>query len=83
MRRAGQTVRELTWNPSGAGWRPMHAAAGDLEKAAEVPLKSLGAKAAFTGYHGYPCALCTSVNSEVVHGIPSPNGCLRTGRSFR
>jgi methionyl aminopeptidase len=46
----------------------------DLEKAAEARIQELGVKAAFKGYHGYPCVLCTSVNSEVVHGIPSPSG---------
>src|SRR5947209_15133350 len=35
--------------------------------------------AAFKGYRGYPCALCTSVNSEIVHGIPSPKRKLREG----
>jgi methionyl aminopeptidase len=39
----------------------------------------LGAKPAFKGYHGYPCVLCTSVNSEVVHGIPSTKRVLKEG----
>jgi methionyl aminopeptidase len=39
----------------------------------------LGAKPAFKGYHGYPCVLCTSVNSEVVHGIPSAKRFLKEG----
>jgi methionyl aminopeptidase len=39
----------------------------------------LGAKPAFKGYHGYPCVLCTSVNSEVVHGIPSAKRVLKEG----
>jgi len=34
---------------------------------------------AFKGYRGYPCVLCTSVNSEIVHGIPSPKRKLREG----
>jgi len=38
-----------------------------------------GAKAAFKGYHGYPCVLCASVNSEVVHGIPSRKRVLKEG----
>src|SRR5260370_24315576 len=36
-------------------------------------------RAAFKGYRGYPCALCASVNQEVVHGIPSPKRMLREG----
>jgi len=51
----------------------------DLEKAAEARVKQLGAKPAFKGYHGFPCVLCTSVNSEVVHGIPSPKRVLKEG----
>ena len=51
----------------------------DLEMAAVARLAELGVKAAFKGYHGYPCALCTSVNSEVVHGIPSQKRVLKEG----
>src|SRR3977135_1610112 len=43
----------------------------DLERAAEKKIKELGAKPAFKGYYDYPCVLCTSVNEEIVHGIPS------------
>lgn len=34
---------------------------------------------AFKGYHGYPYALCTSVNEEVVHGMPSKQRKLKDG----
>jgi methionyl aminopeptidase len=37
------------------------------------------AKPAFKGYHGYPFALCTSVNEEVVHGMPSKHRRLKDG----
>lgn len=43
----------------------------DLERLAEKLLKEKVAVGAFKGLYGYPCNLCTSVNSEVVHGIPS------------
>mgnify|MGYP001126043193 CR=1 FL=1 len=44
----------------------------ELEHLAEQLIPTFGgAKPAFKGYHGYPCALCTSVNEEIVHGIPS------------
>ena len=43
----------------------------DLERAAEKKIAELGAKPAFKGYYDYPCVLCTSVNEEIVHGIPS------------
>jgi methionyl aminopeptidase len=43
----------------------------ELEKYIEKRIAQLGARPAFKGYRGYPCCLCTSVNSEVIHGIPS------------
>src|SRR5258708_27560543 len=51
----------------------------DLERAAEKKIKELGAKPAFKGYYDYPCVLCTSVNEEIVHGIPSEKRTLKTG----
>lgn len=51
----------------------------DLERAAERKIKELGAKPAFKGYYDYPCVLCTSVNDEIVHGIPSEKRVLKTG----
>lgn len=51
----------------------------DLEEAAMAKINELGARAAFKGYHGYPTALCTSVNNEVVHGIPNTRGTLKEG----
>jgi methionyl aminopeptidase len=44
----------------------------DLEKYAERRVEEENARAAFKGYRGFPCVLCTSINDEVVHGIPSP-----------
>jgi len=43
----------------------------DLEREAERRIAQAGAMAAFKGNMNYPCVLCTSVNSEIVHGIPS------------
>ena len=77
MRRAGQVVREVLELVRGKV-RP-GATTLDLERAAEARLKELGVKAAFKGYHGFPCVLCTSVNSEVVHGIPSQKRVLKEG----
>ena len=77
MRRAGQVVREvleLVRNHVKPGATTL-----DLEKAAAGRLAELGVKAAFKGYHGFPCVLCASVNSEVVHGIPSPKRVLKAG----
>ena len=77
MRRAGQVVREvleLVRSQVKPGATTL-----DLENAAAARLAELGVKAAFKGYHGFPCVLCTSVNSEVVHGIPSPKRVLKEG----
>ena len=43
---------------------------GELDALAEDVIRSAGAAPAFKGYHGFPASLCTSVNAEVVHGIP-------------
>ena len=51
----------------------------DLETFAQRRTAELSARPAFKGYLGYPCALCTSINNEVVHGIPSPARRLREG----
>ncbi len=51
----------------------------DLEKFAERKIAGGPGQPAFKGYRGYPCVLCTSVNSEIVHGIPSPKRVLREG----
>lgn len=77
MRRAGRVVREvleLVRSMVKPGATTL-----DLERAAEAKLAELGAKPAFKGYHGFPCVLCTSVNSEVVHGIPSAKRVLKEG----
>lgn len=51
----------------------------DLERAAERMIRDAGAKPAFKGYYDYPCVLCTSVNQEIVHGIPSDKRVLKDG----
>ena len=43
----------------------------ELDRIAEGIVEKRGAKPAFKGYRGYPFSLCTSVNEEVVHGMPS------------
>jgi len=41
-----------------------------LDKIAEKGIRKYGAEPAFLGYHNFPASICTSVNNEVVHGIP-------------
>ena len=43
----------------------------ELDRLSEAMALKRGARPAFKGYRGYPYSLCTSVNSEVVHGMPS------------
>jgi len=77
MRTSGRIVREVLDHVR-ALVRP-GATTMDLERAAEKKIKELGAKPAFKGYYDYPCVLCTSVNEEIVHGIPSEKRVLKAG----
>ena len=43
----------------------------DLDRLAERRVREAGAEPAFKGYHGFPATICSSVNEQVVHGIPS------------
>lgn len=51
----------------------------DLDAIAETSIRDAGAVPSFKGYHGFPATICTSVNNEIVHGIPSPRKVLREG----
>lgn len=51
----------------------------DLDTLAEEHIRRSGATPSFKGYHGYPATLCTSINEEIVHGIPSPRRHVRAG----
>jgi methionyl aminopeptidase len=77
MYRAGQAVHEVL-NALREQVKP-GVSTMDLENAAEKLIAGRPGKAAFKGYRGYPCVLCTSVNSEIVHGIPSAKRRLREG----
>jgi methionyl aminopeptidase len=51
----------------------------ELDALAERELRVAGAQSSFKGYHGYPATICTSVNDEIVHGIPSERIKLAAG----
>lgn len=51
----------------------------DIDDLVERTVKKYGMKAAEKGYCGYPASICTSVNDEVVHGIPAKDRILREG----
>ena len=77
MRRSGRIVREVLDHIRALvapGISTM-----DLERAAEKKMKDLSAQPAFKGYYDYPCVLCTSINEEIVHGIPSEKRVLKAG----
>jgi methionyl aminopeptidase len=51
----------------------------DLDAIAEREIRGAGAVPSFLGYYGYPAHICTSVNEQIVHGIPDPAQRLRDG----
>src|SRR5260221_4039370 len=51
----------------------------ELDEYAERRTTELKMRPAFKNYRGYPATLCTSINSEVVHGIPSKSRRLEKG----
>lgn len=77
MRRAGAVVARF-FEEVREYVRP-GATTHDLEEAASAFTARRRVKAAFKGYMGYPASLCTSINEEVVHGIPSRTRVLRAG----
>jgi methionyl aminopeptidase len=50
-----------------------------LDEFAERFIREAGGKPAFKGYRGYPRSLCTSVNDQVIHGIPAKDAVLKSG----
>lgn len=68
MRKAGQIVAEALLKIEEA-IRP-GITTKELDKIAEEYIISCGARPSFKGYHGFPATICSSVNEEVVHGIP-------------
>jgi methionyl aminopeptidase len=51
----------------------------DLDAYAEKRIREMGATPSFKGYHGFPGSICSCINDEVVHGIPSPKKVIRQG----
>jgi len=69
LRRAGRVVRQVL-EEARERTRP-GVTTLELERFVEKRLTQLGAQPASKGYRGYPWCLCTSVNNEIVHGMPS------------
>ena len=51
----------------------------DLDNYAEKRIRDQDAKPSFKGYHGFPGSICSSINNEVVHGIPSKKKIINDG----
>ena len=77
MREAGLVVARTLQAVAGAV-RP-GVSTGELDLLAEREIRAAGATPSFKGYLGYPATICTSVNDEIVHGIPDPARHLREG----
>ena len=55
------------------------ASTAELDAVARARIAAAGAVPSFLGYHGFPATICTCVNDEIVHGIPSTSRVLREG----
>lgn len=77
MRTANQHVAEIlelmcaAAQPGATTW--------DLDQIAREQLDKRGLKSPFLGYYGYPATVCTSINEEIVHGIPRKDKVLEDG----
>ncbi|PYV19887.1 MAG: type I methionyl aminopeptidase [Acidobacteria bacterium] len=69
LRRSARLVRDILEEVEGRSGPGVPTI--ELERYVEKRLEQAGAKPAFKGYRGYPCCLCTSINAEILHGIPS------------
>jgi methionyl aminopeptidase len=77
MRQAGGVVGDILMLLKGTVKAGM--TTGDIDQIAREELKKRDAKPAFLNYHGFPGVICLSINSEVVHGIPSVKRVLKDG----
>jgi len=77
MRAAGRLVGEVL-TALAAAVEP-GVSTQDLDAIAERMIVGAGATPAFKGYHGYPATICSSINEEVIHGIPSQQRALQDG----
>src|SRR5436190_20925690 len=55
------------------------ASTGELDELAEQSIRDAGAVPSFKGYHGFPASICSSVNEQIVHGIPAKSQVLAEG----
>ena len=77
MREAGRLL-SITHEELGKAIKP-GISTYEIERLGEEIIRSYGCIPNFLHYNGYPASICTSVNDEVVHGIPSKNRILKEG----
>ena len=77
MRKAGQVVGKILQELKSRVEPGI--STGQINQWAEELIKQFKAKPAFKGYKGFPYSICTSLNEEVVHGIPSEKRILKEG----
>src|SRR4030042_2618925 len=70
MRRAGHIVASVLAEMRSLG-KP-GVSTRELDERADALIRKMGGTPSFKGYQGYPATICTSVNEEIVHGIPGP-----------
>jgi len=77
MREAGLVVAQMLSAVAAAAEPGISTA--ELDAIAAGVIRAAGAKPSFLGYHGYPATICTSVNNQIVHGIPDKRVRLAAG----
>lgn len=77
MREAGRLL-EIVHDELGKAIKP-GISTWEIDHLGEQIIRSFGCTPNFLHYNGYPASICTSVNEEVVHGIPSKNRILKEG----
>ncbi|NLZ27481.1 MAG: type I methionyl aminopeptidase [Firmicutes bacterium] len=68
MREAGRIVAQVLHAMKGMAVPGVETA--ELDRRAREIIEEAGAEPAFLGYRGFPASICTSINEELVHGIP-------------
>jgi methionyl aminopeptidase len=77
MREAGQAVNAALQAAAEAVAPGVSTA--ELDAVARARIAAAGAVPSFLGYHGFPATICTCINDEIVHGIPSASRLLQEG----
>ena len=77
MREAGR-ITKAALNAAGEAVRP-GVTTKEIDSIVRKTIEDAGAKPSFLGYRGFPGSACVSINSEVIHGIPSERHKIKSG----